>query len=578
MSTQKIKKLCFLGVFVVSCFPFFTFAASISVSPATGVYTTGGTFSVRVQVDTSGKPINAADGTVTFNPKELSVVSLSKGSVFSLWTAEPTYSNSAGTISFSGGSPTGYTGSAGTVLTVTFKALTSGAARVSLTGGSVLAADGRGTNVLTNMNGGTYTLSAVTSQPEPEVIVEYVPPANTPAAPKVTSKSHPDSASWYTVTTADLAWTVPEGVTSVRTLLDNRPSTVPTKVYDSPISSLSIPDLPEGESYFHIQFKNADGWGKVTHYRLAIDTKKPDTITIAPPAEVDTTNPVQAVAVTNSEKDGSPVVRYIVRIDNQDPVEGKDIPQSGKIELPTLEPGHHTISVEFFDAAGNSYLTTTSITIEAFEKPVFHNPPVEIAENMIPVFKGTTRPNARVEVSLAAGTAEPQVYTVTSDETGAFNFIPDTAFAAGTYTLTARATDQHGAVSEASDSVRFAVQKPGYMVVGSLIINILSTIITILVLAAALVVVCWYTVVRLRVLRGRVRRESDEAVTILHREFAAIRDVLSAHQIELVESRKTKKLTKAEEELLSAVTGALSDAEVRVAKEVSDVRNLVGKK
>src|SRR5690606_24690928 len=110
----------------------------------------GARFTVNVIVNSSGQAINAADGNLTFNPRELSVVSVSRGSsIFSLWTSEPAFSNSAGTVTFSGGSPNGYTGSSGHVMSVTFQALSAGTPKVSLSGGSVLAADGRGTNVLT---------------------------------------------------------------------------------------------------------------------------------------------------------------------------------------------------------------------------------------------------------------------------------------------------------------------------------------------------------------------------------------------------------------------------------------------
>jgi hypothetical protein len=131
-------------------------AATLSLTPGTGVYQSNTTFSARVVVNTQGQAINAADATLSFNPSQLAVVSVNRvGSIFNLWVTEPTYSNSAGTITFSGGLPSGYTGSAGTVMNVTFRAVGSGSARVNFSSGSVLANDGRGTNVLNTMNGGS---------------------------------------------------------------------------------------------------------------------------------------------------------------------------------------------------------------------------------------------------------------------------------------------------------------------------------------------------------------------------------------------------------------------------------------
>ncbi len=280
--------------------PVVTEAATLSLSPSTGVYTNGSLYTVKVLVNTSGKSVNAAEGTLIFNPKELSVVSVDRsGSIFNLWVAEPAYSNTAGTVSFSGGLPSGYSGSNGTVFTVTFKSIGSGPAKVNFSGGAVLANDGQGTNVLSAMNGGTYTIQAASAQPQAEEI-EYVAPVNTPAAPKITSVTHPDPSSWYQAKEAVLRWTLPSGITELRTALDTKPSTIPTKVYDSPITEITLADIPDGVSYFHLQFKNEDGWGKVAHYRLAVDSRAPGSLTAMLVPENDLSSPNQQVLISSS--------------------------------------------------------------------------------------------------------------------------------------------------------------------------------------------------------------------------------------------------------------------------------------
>ena len=259
-------------------------AASLTLTPGTGVHQANTTFNVRVELNTQGQSVNAADGTISFNPRELSVVSVNRASsIFNLWVAEPSFSNSEGTISFSGGSPAGYTGSRGNIMNITFRALGSGSARVNFTTGSVLANDGRGSNILTSMNGGSYTIQSAVSAPEPEVI-EYIAPANTPSAPVITSSTHSDVDGWYNETEAELSWTLPADVTQVRTLLNDNPTSVPTRVYETPISEITIPDLDEGVSYFHLQFRNSEGWGRVTHYRLGVDTTAPSDIDISLPS------------------------------------------------------------------------------------------------------------------------------------------------------------------------------------------------------------------------------------------------------------------------------------------------------
>ncbi len=548
-------------------------AATLSVSPGTGVYTAGQTFTARVVVNTSGANINAAEGTLSFKPGELSVVSVTKGSIFNLWTAEPSFSNTAGTINFSGGTPTGYTGTNGTVLSITFRTKGAGSPRVNFSNGSVLAADGRGTNVLTGMNGGTFTVTAETTSPVAETVIEYVPPANTPGAPSVSSATHPDQALWYKEKNARLSWSIPSGVTAVRTLLDDRASSVPTKVYDSPIDSIDLA-LEEGVQYFHVQFKNADGWGKVTHYRLAVDTVPPSQFTLALPADADLSNPVQTLVASATDAT-SKVLKFKVQIDGAEPIEIVDTEAKGTITLPQLAPGYHTVVVEGFDEAGNSSIASLSFTILAFDKPVFTEVPSVISAGVIPVFKGATRPNAEVIVTFAKVGANPVDTSVRSDANGAFTFIPDSALQEGVYDITARAVDQYGAQSEMSDAVRVAVQAPGYLRVGSFLVSVLSVIVPLIALGGLLIITLIYTVRRTRRMRRGVAREAHEVVTVLDREFATLMNLLESEAAVMSSSRKTAKLTKAEDELFMNLTKALTEAKRTIVKEVADVEDIV---
>lgn len=559
--------------------PLTSLAATLSVSPATGVYSTGATFSVSVSVNTSGKPINAADGTLSFNPRELSVVSVSRGSsIFSLWTSEPAFSNSAGTISFSGGSPSGYTGGSGNVMTITFRTLASGSPKVSLTGGSVLAADGRGTNVLTTMTGGTYTISAVENQPVAEVIVEYVPPANTPAVPVVKSTTHPDFEAWSQLKTAELNWSLPANVIAVRTLLDSSPTSIPTKVYDPAIKNISLSDLEEGISYFHIQFKNEDGWGRVAHVRLAVDTIAPKDFVLTQSDGFDSTSPSQTFVATFSDsKNSAPVTTYKIQLDGAEPQNINPEKDTTNFLLADLKPGHHTIVVEAIDAALNSSVASLSFSISAFDKPIFTSYPSDLNAGVIPVIKGTTRPNATVEVSLNTGSTEPHLYTTDSNEQGEFIFIPDSAFDSGVYTLTAVAIDQHGARSDQSDSVRIAVQQPGYLAIGTFLVNILSVFISLLALVVLTGLSFWYALIRFGRLRGRVRIEASEAVSMLQDEFAKLELTLSEEALALAANRKGGALTKGEQHLIEHMQTVVKTAKLRVGKEMADVSALVSR-
>lgn len=554
----------------------FAEAATLSLSPSTGVYAANGSFTVAVRVNTDGQSINAAEGTLSFNPRELSVVSVNRsGSIFNLWVTEPTFSNSAGTINFSGGLPSGYSGSVGSIMNITFRAAGAGTARVSFTNGSVLANDGRGTNVLTAMNSGTYTIQAQSETPKAEII-EYVAPANTPAAPSIVSSTHGDPKAWYKSNEAVLSWNLPSGVTAVRTLLDGNQTSVPTKVYDDPIKTITLKDLPQGESYFHIQLRNSDGWGRVTHYRLAVDSVNPESITISQPDNADLSNPKQTLIVKVKDET-SAVTRYKVKVDAGEPFDYLDETGSSTISLPELAPGYHTVIVEAFDQAGNSIVGTHSFTIVSFTKPTFTEYPSQINEEVIPVIKGLTKPNSKIDVFVGRVGSESTAYQVVSDASGEFVFIPEGRFSDGVYEIYAQATDEYGAMSDVSDTIRIAVQQPGFLRIGSMLVDVLSVIVPLIVLVFVLIFGTWYLFTYLRRFRRSVRVESFEALEILHREFSSLQKTLRDQELAMIESRKSRKLTKAESDMIGVLDNALLSAQSNVEKEIEDVTELTRK-
>jgi len=166
---------------------------------------------------------------------------------------------------------------------------------------------------------------------------------------------------------------------------------------------------------------------------------------------------------------------------------------------------------------------------------------------------------------------------VVSDTEGVFAFIPSERLEAGVYDITARATDAYGAVSEPSDPIRIAVSEPGYLRLGGFLINVLSVVIPLVALVVLLVMLVWYLLAARRRFRGTVGRESQEALEILAREFSSLQEVVRAHEADMITSRKTGKLTKAEEEMVRAFDESLQAAQKRVEKEISDVAMLVTK-
>ena len=132
---------------------------SLYVDPETGVYTIGELFDIKVLADTGGQKINAAEAELTFNPEALEVQQvLTNDSILESWPTPPTYSNQKGSIRFSGWTKGVYQGDAGLLVTIRFKALHNMSSNAYLAAGAMLAADGKGSNIITSMKSGLYSV------------------------------------------------------------------------------------------------------------------------------------------------------------------------------------------------------------------------------------------------------------------------------------------------------------------------------------------------------------------------------------------------------------------------------------
>jgi hypothetical protein len=208
---EKQKHLSKKLFFLIFFFLFFYLASSAQAatmyfSPSSKTVNVGDIVKISVGVNTAGEAINNAEANISFPTEMLDVASINKGSVFSLWVEEPSFSNGAGTVSFNGGVPTpGYNGSGGTMLSITFRAKKAGTASIYFASGAVRANDGIGTDVLTGMGQAVLTLVEKTTTPEtPD---ETKPPTDgtPPTKPDVSEAiDSPKMSSVYVVNSFDL--------------------------------------------------------------------------------------------------------------------------------------------------------------------------------------------------------------------------------------------------------------------------------------------------------------------------------------------------------------------------------------
>ncbi|MDP2812066.1 MAG: hypothetical protein Q8O32_00010 [bacterium] len=570
------KKLILLGSLLsVFLFSQIAQAASLYPSPSSGSYNVGQSFSVVVYVSSADQPMNAVSGVLNFPSDKLEVTALSKsGSVVSLWVQEPSFSNTSGMVNFEGIvlNP-GYTGSAGKVLTVSFRTKGSGNAPLTFSSGSVLANDGQGTNILSGLGSASFAIEVPTSGPVAEQGETPTVTVGTLSAPQITSTTHSNPDSWYNTNIVEFNWALPNGANAVRLLVGEKPQVNPTVVYSPAISSRTLDPLEDGVWYFHVQLRNSAGWGGVTHFRFQIDTKNPENFSIEQQADEDFTNPTRKFYLDASDSI-SGIDYYEIQIDNGSPLEWHD-DGSHIYQTPTLAPGRHTLIFKALDKAGNFLTSSAEFIIDPLELPLISDYPSSLTNKDPFIVKGQTYPNSQVVVWLQREATEPQSYIIKSATDGKFVFLAEEKLRDGVYTMWAEVVDSRGARSEPTDKLTILVEPTKLWQFGNLTISVLSVIIPSLALLLFLAGLVWYGLHKFKLLRRRIRVEAKEAEQVLHSEFALLKKRLKTHVKELEKASKKRALTKEEKKAVEQFKQDLDYVEQKVRKEIKDIEDQV---
>lgn len=545
-------------------------AATLFLAPSMGSYSTGATFNVSIKVNTDGQAINTAEATLTFDPTKLNVASISKvSSIFSLWVSEPVFSNGDGTISFAGGKPSpGYTGSSGTLITVTFKGLTSGTANVNFSSASVLADDGLGTNILSSLISGAYNITAKEISITPATPAT---PSGASTAPVVISATHPEENKWYSNNDPEFSWQLPSGVTGVSLLLHEKATADPGSQSDGLLESKKYENLKDGIWYFHVKFKNSSGWGVTTHRKVLIDTLPPEPFKIIFDNQDDPTNPRPVFSFETSDS-LSGIQYYEIVFESQ----GKattttaapaDIRNNPYQPLPLL-PTKYTITVKAFDKAENFSQASAEFEILPIEGPVITQIPksVRIGESL--KIEGTAPAEKNVLIYTEKGGDPTLLGKVKADSAGKFVLVYEKSLAEGDYQVWAQTEDERGALSYPSKKHSLKIGLPPFLQFGKIALDYLSIMITLIVLIIGAVAIGFYAWYRISVWRKRVRQETKEIKETVNRAFKALKEEVE-EQIEFLDEKPG--LTKAERKVRDKLKEALNVSEEFIQEEVKDV-------
>ena len=538
-------------------------AASLYFSSSSNSYTVGDIFTVNVLVDTEGQAINAAESTINFPIDFLEVISTNKsGAIFSLWVEEPTFSNSAGTISFVGGLPNpGFNGTAGKIISVVFRVKKAGSATVIFASGVVRANDGFGTDILKTRSQLQFTLVSA------EALLPTTPAAAaTPEVPKVFSLTHPNSDKWYSNNDPEFTWQLPSDVTSVSLLLHQKPDANPGLTSDGLITSKEYEDVGDGIWYFHIRFRNQYGWGDILHRKVSIDTENPDSFEITIDNEGNSTNPTPIIYFETTDS-LSGIDYYEVKIGQI-----SSTTQASTIAVPfrpgPVPAGKNTVEIKAFDKAGNFALASAELEISSIKTPQITKIPKSIRIGDVLTIEGEAEPEIGVRIYIQMTDKEPIFEKVSADLTGKFVLNYEKVLAKGDYVVWAQAEDERGALSSPTKKYSLEVGLPPFLKFGKMALDYLTTMITLIILIVGAIVVIFYTWYRVSMWKKRVSKETKEVSQSVSGAFRALRDEVE-EQIAMLD--KKPGLTKGEKEIRDKLQEALDISEKFIVKEIKDV-------
>lgn len=559
----------------------FADGATLSLSPSSGSYNVGSSITVNVMVGSGGSAINAAQGTINFPSDLLSVSSVSKGSsIFSLWTSEPSYDNGAGTVSFSGGSPSPFSKPTGNVISVTFHAKAAGTA--NLTFGSdaqVLAADGQGTNVLSGTGKASFTIASAASAPAPAP--EPAPSADPGSGDsgnnvvvasvdvKITSPTHPDQNKWYNNKNPQFQWKLDDNISGVGLDFNQKATANPAKSSDGLFDSKTYSNVDDGVWYLHARFKDISGnWSATMHYKVQIDTVQPDSFT----ASVSNSNN-EWIASFATKDGGSGIDHYALKIDGGDPVNvGPDQLKDGTYPLPPTLPGDHTLLVTAYDKAGNSRDASTKFTMAGFNQAKITDAPTTLTVGEPLVVEGVANPKSLVSLLIKQGDKEVTTLTGTADDGGHWIVAKRQGLDRGTYSIAVKMKTVDGAESPLSDAQAVYVSWPpfiseyGWIVVAALLLVIIG-----------LLAVIVYEKKIYHEKKSQFFRKLEESRTKVKAIFDALHEE-TEEKVTLTDERSAKRAHADRlhpTEVIEKLNDAYALSEEEIGKEFDDIEQII---
>ena len=442
----------------------------------------GQEFNIDIKINTEKVNINAAETKILFPNGVLELLSTEqKPSIFDFWLASPDISNEKGELTFTGGTPNGVSGEALQVLRIRFKTKGAGPAQIAFVDSVVTASDGKGTNVLSSVEGLNINVGVTTIAPKPapalptptstsvvptelpeKVTRTPIPSGNLPEEPILKVPLYLDQGKWYGHTGELIVlWDVPSDVSQVAVQIDHSPNENPKNIEEELFTGKTFGPLKEGVWYAHVRFKNNIGWGKTAHYKISLDTTPPLPFEIMIDNEA-SDNPVPEVKFeTNDSLSG--MAKYLIFIDGKGPLES----ESGNMILPIQQPGKHTLTIRALDLAGNSVEDSLNFEILPLPTPIIEFLSRSVSQGDFVFLSGKSISNGFVDVRVLNNNGK-EVFAkqADSDVLGNWEITIEESLPVGRYSLYVVARDDRGAISYPTDSEVFRIRAKTVLSVG----------------------------------------------------------------------------------------------------------------
>jgi hypothetical protein len=575
-----------LALFLAGAFlatPVFADGASLYLSPSTATQVLNSKFTIAIKISTGGQSINAGQGSLTYDKSLVKILSIAKGSVFKLWTEEPTFSAGAGTIDFGGGVPRpGYSGNGGTIAVITFQAVKIGTAAINFSSGDVLAADGMGTNILSSMGPASINITAAVTAPAPATPAPgtkaAAPPTPTPAPvetaafnlPVITSDTHADQTKWYQAKTANFAWILPDAATGVSIAFDQAPATDPGNVSAGLFNSKQYTADHDGSWYVHVKIKDdKNRWGTTGNFRVNVDSTAPadftPTISQADPNDWPTLS-----FQTTDELSG--LDHYEILMDSLSAQPIIITADKNSYKLSDLSVGSHTVAVKAVDKAGNATLANLTFDFNAVATPAIKNYSAEISASGKFFLSGTANPDNSVNIYIQGeNEVAPEMSTVKSDADGNWFEVAPKSYTNGQYTAWVEAVNPNGLKSKQSAKISFLVTAPIFARIGSFVLNYFTVIVSlifIIVLIAALLV--WI----FEFVRKKLKKETLEIEDMLEKNMEELKVAVSEEMDDISKMTKTE-FTRGKARAVDILHQHIDETNKRILKEIKDVERIL---